>query len=178
MWNPFRSDHDTPAPRSREWRGSHDATAAPPRYDLGDRNPSQGFTGGYGGAVSPRHADDAGGSYAASHFPAAPGQTHAPADHTSFAGRGPRNWQRSDARIEEDVCDALMHHPAVDASELEVRVENGEVTLSGEVEDRRTKRLAEEIVEQCAGVHDVHNRLRARRSRFEEAVERLGNVRR
>jgi hypothetical protein len=44
-----------------------------------------------------------------------------------------------------------------------VRVEHGEVTLVGEVEDRRAKRLAEDITEQVWGVEDVHNNLKARR---------------
>lgn len=90
----------------------------------------------------------------------------AAADHTSsagYAGRGPRNYRRSDARIEEDVCDALMRDPHVDASDVDVRVRDGEVTLTGEVEDRKARRHAEEVVERCAGVRDVHNHLKARR---------------
>ncbi|HET7110644.1 MAG TPA: BON domain-containing protein, partial [Gemmatimonadales bacterium] len=38
-----------------------------------------------------------------------------------------------------------------------------EITLKGEVEDRRAKRRAEDCVEQLAGVRDVHNELHARR---------------
>ena len=79
------------------------------------------------------------------------------------AGRGPRNYRRSDARILEDVCEALTRHGDVDATDIEVAVEGGEVTLSGTVDDRRTKRLAEDVAASCAGVHDVHNRLRVSR---------------
>ena len=43
---------------------------------------------------------------------------------------------------------------------FEVRVSNGEVTLEGTVEDRRTKRMAEDIIEICPGVKQVHNRIR------------------
>jgi len=46
------------------------------------------------------------------------------------------------------------------ASEIEVQVSHGEVTLEGTVEDRRTKRLAEDIIEICPGVKQVHNRIR------------------
>ncbi|HEU4643625.1 MAG TPA: BON domain-containing protein [Gemmatimonadaceae bacterium] len=77
----------------------------------------------------------------------------------SHAGRGPRNWRRPDARIEEDVNEALTRDPEVDASDVEVRVVDGEVTLTGSVADRRAKRRAEDVAERVNGVHDVHNRL-------------------
>jgi hypothetical protein len=77
-----------------------------------------------------------------------------------FAGRGPRNYRRSDARIEEDVNERLTAHPGIDATEIEVRVNDGEVTLAGTVDDRRSKRLAEDIADSVSGVRDVHNELR------------------
>ena len=78
-----------------------------------------------------------------------------------FAGKGPKNYQRSDERIREDVCQRLTDHPAVDASEIEVAVQEGQVTLTGTVEDRRMKRLAEDVAGETPGVHDVHNQIRA-----------------
>ncbi|HET7553677.1 MAG TPA: BON domain-containing protein [Gemmatimonadaceae bacterium] len=78
----------------------------------------------------------------------------------SHAGRGPRNYQRSDDRIEEDVNEALTRHPALDASEIDVKVQNGEVTLTGTVDSRQDKRMAEDAAESCSGVRDVHNQLR------------------
>jgi hypothetical protein len=48
----------------------------------------------------------------------------------------------------------------IDASEIEVSVENGEVLLSGTVESRRLKHLAEDIAYRVAGVLDVTNRLK------------------
>jgi hypothetical protein len=38
-------------------------------------------------------------------------------------------------------------------------VQNGEVTLRGDVPDRRMKRLAEDIADSIPGVQDIHNRL-------------------
>jgi hypothetical protein len=76
------------------------------------------------------------------------------------AGRGPRGYQRSDERIREDVCDVLCDHGHVDASEIEVTVQSGEVTLTGIVRERVQKRMAEDAVERVAGVRDVHNQLR------------------
>ncbi|MFN2386366.1 MAG: BON domain-containing protein [Thermoanaerobaculia bacterium] len=77
-----------------------------------------------------------------------------------YAGRGPRNYRRSDERIREDVCERLEEAGHVDASDIEVRVENGEVTLEGTVKSRREKRLAEDLAAEVRGVRDVQNALR------------------
>lgn len=74
-------------------------------------------------------------------------------------GKGPKNWKRTDARIHEDVCDALAHDSHVDASGIEVVVADGEVWLTGLIADRQQKRAAEEVAERVSGVRDVHNRL-------------------
>jgi hypothetical protein len=77
-----------------------------------------------------------------------------------FVGRGPKGYQRTDERIREDVCDRLMAHPEIDASEITVEVQEGEVTLEGSVPERRMKRAAEDSVEEISGVRQVHIRLR------------------
>lgn len=78
----------------------------------------------------------------------------------SFVGRGPSGYQRSTERILEDANEALTWAGDVDASDIEVSVDGGEVTLDGVVDSRRAKRAAEEAVEDVRGVRDVHNRLR------------------
>jgi hypothetical protein len=75
-------------------------------------------------------------------------------------GRGLKNYQRDDRRVYEDVCDRLTEDPRIDAREIEVRVENGEVSLDGSVRTRFEKREAENVSERVRGVKDVHNRLR------------------
>lgn len=77
----------------------------------------------------------------------------------SFRGRGPKNWRRSDERILEGVSERLTDHDDVDATDIEVLVENAEVTLTGMVSSRHEKRLADHIAWSCPGVEDVHNRL-------------------
>lgn len=79
------------------------------------------------------------------------------------AGKGPKGYRRSDDRIREDVCDRIATWGWVDASDVEVRVQDGEVTLSGQVASRRDKRLLEEMIEDISGVIDVHNQVRVRR---------------
>ncbi len=75
-------------------------------------------------------------------------------------GRGPRGYRRSDERIKDDVNDRLTDDPFLDASEIEVAVESGVVTLTGTVESRHDKRRAEDLAEMVSGVTDVNNHLR------------------
>lgn len=81
----------------------------------------------------------------------------------SHRGRGPQGYQRSDERIREEVCDRLTDHDLVDATEIEVKVESGDVILSGSVESRQAKRIAEDVSETVTGVRNVSNELRIRR---------------
>jgi hypothetical protein len=75
-------------------------------------------------------------------------------------GKGPRGYSRSDERIKEDVNDRLSDNPFIDATEIDVTVSNGEVTLLGSVDDRSDKRMAEDIAEAVSGVKNVENRIR------------------
>ena len=75
-------------------------------------------------------------------------------------GRGPRNYRRSDDRIREDINDLLTDDPYIDASDLEVSVVDGEVTLSGTISSRVLKRRAEDLAAGIPGVTDVQNNLR------------------
>lgn len=75
-------------------------------------------------------------------------------------GRGPRGYRRSDERIREDICDRLTDDPEIDASDIEVLVADGEVTLNGSVETRLIRRLAEDVADTVSGVSMVQNNLR------------------
>ena len=77
--------------------------------------------------------------------------------------RGPKGYTRPDERIREDVCDLLSDHPWVDSSDVEVSVKEGEVTLTGQVVDRDSKRAIEDVADGVSGVRDVHNQLVIRR---------------
>jgi osmotically-inducible protein OsmY len=77
-----------------------------------------------------------------------------------FAGRGPKGYQRSDERLRDEVSDRLMADDTIDASDIEVQVRDGEVTLTGTVTDRMAKRRAEDCAEVVMGVRDVMNQLR------------------
>lgn len=75
-------------------------------------------------------------------------------------GVGPRNFRRNDERIRHLVSERLEDHDDIDASNIEVSVENAVVRLTGTVPDRRMKRLAEDVADSVGGVEDVENQLR------------------
>jgi len=79
-----------------------------------------------------------------------------------YAGRGPRGYTRSDERIREDVCDRLTDDARIDASDVEVQVKEGEVTLAGSVRTREEKRYTEDVIERITGVRDVNNHLKVK----------------
>jgi len=86
------------------------------------------------------------------------GEPMAPASRN--APSGPKEWQRSDERIHEAVCAHLTANGHVDASDLEVIVHHGEVTLNGTVADRAQRDRAMHIAESVRGVIDVVGRIR------------------
>jgi osmotically-inducible protein OsmY len=58
------------------------------------------------------------------------------------------------------VCECLTEDSFVDASNIEVTVQHGEVMLSGNVTSRQQKRRATDLIESISGVRDVLNSLR------------------
>lgn len=83
--------------------------------------------------------------------------------HNSHRGKGPKSYKRSDDRILEDIHDRLTYDNFLDASNIEVTVANGEVTLTGTVSERSDKRRAEDIAESVSGVQQLENRIRVSR---------------
>jgi BON domain len=77
----------------------------------------------------------------------------------SFRGRGPKGYERSDARLREIICERLTDDPRIDASDVSVEVTQKVVRLTGSVDDRRTKYAIEDLIERC-GVNDIDNQLR------------------
>jgi osmotically-inducible protein OsmY len=58
----------------------------------------------------------------------------------------------------------LYEDPYVDATDIEVSVEKGEVILTGTVENRVVKRRVEDLVESVSGLKHFENRLRTRKT--------------
>lgn len=73
---------------------------------------------------------------------------------------GPKNYQRSDERIHEDICERLWHDERIEVSDVSVEVEKGTVRLEGTVPHRHMKHRIEDIAAGCSGVDDVENRIK------------------
>jgi hypothetical protein len=93
---------------------------------------------------------------------------------SGFRGRGPRGYERSSDRIYEDVCEWLTEEDELDASDIEVDVDKGIVTLRGTVPDRQQKRRAEDIAERASGVRDVRNHLELESAMLDDLSQRVG----
>ena len=77
-----------------------------------------------------------------------------------FLGKGPKNYRRSDERVREDVCEVLLQHPGIDASDMEISVSEGVVTLLGSVPSLWMKRASGWVIEEVSGVRDIDNKLK------------------
>jgi osmotically-inducible protein OsmY len=140
-----------------------------------DRAPAYGH-GGYGEDYRPHGYDrsprdehrgffDKAGDEIASWFGDDDAARRREMDHR---GRGPKGYVRSDERICDDVNDRLTDDWRLDASDISVTVESGEVTLDGTVRDRASKRRAEDLAEDISGVRHVQNNLRVADRGFDE----------
>src|SRR4029078_11722521 len=82
----------------------------------------------------------------------------------SHRGRGPRGYQRSDDRIREDINERMTDDSELDASDIEVEVKDGTVTLAGTVSERHAHARAEDIAESVSGVSNVQNNVKVKKS--------------
>jgi osmotically-inducible protein OsmY len=72
-------------------------------------------------------------------------------------GHGPKGYTRTDARLHEAVCDRLTDDPDIDARNITVTVKDGVVTLEGRVDNRLSKHIIEDLVDDCGGVKGIRN---------------------
>lgn len=140
---------------------------AGPGYGLGFGSDWRHGDEHYGGMSGPRHA---GGGYGSSHQ-GSQGYRGNEGDmgwqsrgQGGFRGVGPRGYTRSDERLCEDINERLTDDDHVDASDISIKVKDGEVTLTGEVRERRLKHYIEDLVERCHGVREIRNQISVSRS--------------
>ncbi|MBI2214640.1 MAG: BON domain-containing protein [Acidobacteria bacterium] len=75
-------------------------------------------------------------------------------DH-EFVATATENVRQATDNLE--IRTALVRHLGPDAAHIRVRAQDGAVSLSGEVEQRSTQELAEEVAMSVDGVKMVHN---------------------
>ncbi|NVD44625.1 SWFGD domain-containing protein [Altererythrobacter sp. HHU K3-1] len=176
-------DRDDDGRRSG-YRRTHDQSHS---YFRGDEyggpsmsNPRSGYGNYAGGATmggygSDRYTNrdrgffDKAGDEIASWFGDEDAERRREQDHR---GRGPSNYKRSDERILEDSCDRLTEDRTLDASNIEVTVQDAEVTLDGKVDSLRSKRRAEDCIHHLSGVNHVQNNLRVDSDSFSNNYNR------
>ena len=79
-----------------------------------------------------------------------------------------------DERIRKNVSDRMVDDTDLDASDIEVGVDDGAVTLSGSVDSLWDKRRAEDIAKSVFGVKGVINKLRASMASQTTPIEERG----
>ena len=94
------------------------------------------------------------------------------------SGKGPKDWKLSDEKIRERVCEVLLHSHEVDATEMDVTVEDACVYLKGNISSRGMKRVAEDLVGSIPGVDDVFTELKIKNtSNFQLSDQALKEAR-
>lgn len=76
-----------------------------------------------------------------------------------YSGLGPSGYDSAGDPVGQEVYSRLTQHGQIDASNIEIVIDNGEVLLEGTVDSEETKRLAEEAVATVTGVSSVQNLL-------------------
>lgn len=86
-----------------------------------------------------------------------------------LSGEGPEvpvepKESRKSSEVEEitadDIAYMLSRHPEIDASDIIVRVNKGEVILTGSVPEERMKFMTAEVIKLIHGVKSVNNQLK------------------
>jgi osmotically-inducible protein OsmY len=171
---PYRHDVYDPDPYREQWRGG-------PHYGRGGREAMRhggvGRSGvvGHGGGVMgysgnrddergflTRAIDEVASWFGDDAAERRRDRDERPRGQGGHRGRGPRGYRRSDERISDEVHRVLRDDHELDASDIEVRVNDGEVTLDGTVASRFAKLRAEDCADDIAGVEHVQNNLRVR----------------
>lgn len=67
---------------------------------------------------------------------------------------------RTDAELKADLMERLDAIPAVNASDIEVIVDNGMVTLSGEVDTHQTRFQVERTARRVSGMRGLEIKVR------------------
>lgn len=167
-----QGDDDRQTNRSQDWRRASDPSrdwqASPRQFsgqpgsgqqDYGNSGHESGTFGQRSGQMGTNESQRFGAGGYSDSMSQQGGSHQAQGGHR---GRGPKGYKRSDERIKDDVCEKLTDHHEIDASNIEVDVSSGEVTLNGTVGDRYQRRAAEDCVEQVSGVSHVQNNLRVK----------------
>lgn len=142
--------------------------------DMGVEGPPQHLGGGYGGGNFGGQGGRRGAppGESARIYEGAHAFSHDPGPRP--VGRMPKDYLRSDARIQDDVWEHLYHRHDLDLTDVRAEVEGATVRLEGSVTYRAMKHRIEDVAAACMGVRDVDNRIRVRRREDDPAARPPG----
>ncbi|RKP59210.1 BON domain-containing protein [Pararobbsia silviterrae] len=97
-------------------------------------------------------------------------------DHTDSAADLSPDRFRTDADILAEVTERLMRTESLDISDVRIAVVSANVTLEGFVPHRFMQHVIEDVVDHCAGVREIDNRIHVRhRPGEDEPTLSIGN---
>jgi hypothetical protein len=73
--------------------------------------------------------------------------------------KGHNMSKRLDEEIREEASEILKNHENIDATDINIRVEEGFIFLNGAVGSRDIRCVAEDCLKDITGVHEVVNKL-------------------
>ena len=88
-----------------------------------------------------------------------------------YSGLGPKGYNDAGDPTGQEVASRLTQHGQVDASNIEITIDNGEVLLEGTVDSEETKRLAQEALESIVSVGSVQNLLQVQTDQADPDAE-------
>jgi hypothetical protein len=94
-----------------------------------------------------------------------------------YTGFEPKGYRRPDHRLMNDICERLAQHGLINAQDIWVGVNQGDVSLAGRVDNRQQKHMAEDVAATVFGVREIHNRLRVGTGAGEQEREPEGEDR-
>ncbi len=91
-------------------------------------------------------------------------------------GAGPKTEKHGDDPVLHAVHDALTHEPWLDATDIELAVAGGVVTLTGTVTTDQQKELASKTTSEAKGVTEVKNELTISANSGVAEMNRIRNI--
>ncbi len=81
-----------------------------------------------------------------------------------YTGSSQTDQETSDTRIKQIINIHLLNHEHINVRDIDVSVNDGEVTLTGTAEDEHIKRIVEETVASIPGVAKIYNQIEVKPS--------------
>lgn len=74
--------------------------------------------------------------------------------------RGPEGYRRSDERIREIITDMIQTDPAIDSRDLDIKVHEGRVRLTGYIPDADAEKRISAVIQRVPGIKEIESELK------------------